>query len=488
MWTRYDFIPHNNETVHAARLAASTAVVEQSRSTISPPTDDVAAPPDSAWTSQGNAFVAWQRGSASGEIIEAVRFTAASGTWSSPVDIGGGANGAVYEVAAAVSASGDAFVVWERSAAIATTSSVRAVRYDGTAGTWGSVAELSSGTEDAGWPAIGADPAGNAVAVWTSWTLGSGAGFVRAARYDVVTGAWGAQVAIVSGAGYQDPQVALDAAGNAVAGWSRSDAIEASRYDVATDSWSPRTVLAAAGAHGGPSIAVNAQGAAAAVWGESQVIRGASYQTLAGAWTNPATLSGATTFPSLHDVAVDPAGNGVAAWLAGDGVSLVVQSSRFTTAFDGWVGPTPLSQPWPTGHGGWPSVAVDAAGNVAVVWAEGRPGASSVLTRRWEATPPAPIVTAVSPGSGLLSIALAPQPTLDPAFAPQTYRVLARRWRDVDGAQPGVAGLANRHRRTRGFHGPYAARACGQRRGRGRSRRCPSTPFQEQGPNRRRVS
>jgi hypothetical protein len=117
-------------------------------------------------------------------------------------------------------AAGNAVAVWRQHDG--TRNNIRANRYEAGTG-WGSAVLIE--TDDSGlaaYPQVVVDGAGNAVAVWSQW---DGTRYkVWANRYEAGTG-WGSAVLIETdnsgNAGY--PQVAVDAAGNAVAVWSQSD-------------------------------------------------------------------------------------------------------------------------------------------------------------------------------------------------------------------------------------------------------------------------
>lgn len=94
---------------------------------------------------------------------------------------------------------------------------------------WGSTPDLVSGVSTTGnaiyAPKVGVDAAGNAIALWTEpGPPNTGAAtVVRAARFDVATGRWGAPSTLSRGEPMaRAVDVAVDAAGNAVAVWNVS--------------------------------------------------------------------------------------------------------------------------------------------------------------------------------------------------------------------------------------------------------------------------
>ena len=109
-----------------------------------------------------------------------------------------------------------------------TRSNIYANRY--TAGTgWGTAALIE--TDNAGVasnPQIAFDAGGNAIAVWSQF---DGARSIYANRYTATTGTWGTAALIeTDNAGDAlEPQIAVDASGNAIAVWQQYDG---TRYNI----------------------------------------------------------------------------------------------------------------------------------------------------------------------------------------------------------------------------------------------------------------
>jgi hypothetical protein len=119
-----------------------------------------------------------------------------------------------------------------------------------------------------------------------------------------------------------EEQVAVDPAGNALAVWKRSngtnDIIQAASRPVASGVWQLPQDLSATGQNASlPHVALNAAGAAAVVWyrfsGTEYIVQSAVRST-AGAWGATKDLSAVGQSSYEAQVAIDPAGNGVAAW------------------------------------------------------------------------------------------------------------------------------------------------------------------------------
>jgi hypothetical protein len=234
-------------------------------------------------------------------------------------------------------------------------------------------------------PHVALDGSGNAVAVWQS------EGLVQA-TVRPAGGPWGARQEISARVGATDPQVALDPAGNSVVVWVRSDGSNSrvqSAARAAGGPWgSPQDLSAPGQSAGGPQVALDAAGNAVSVWvrsdGSNSRVQ-AAVRPAGGTWETPQDLSAAGLHASAPDVALDPAGDAVVVWLSsssqyGDG-ALVQVAVR--PAAGAWTPPEDISP----ANSSDPQVALDPARNAIAVW-EHFPGGS------------APVQAAVRPAGG----------------------------------------------------------------------------------------
>jgi hypothetical protein len=188
----------------------------------------------------------------------------------------------------AVNPDGHAFAVWYQFDGTAT--SVYANRYTPASG-WSSAQRISDGNpaEVAQQPQIAVDAAGNAIAVWEQSSSTSSASDIWANRYTAGSG-WGVAGMIESGFGNAgSPQVAVDPAGNAIAVWwqhagGRMDVV-ASRF-VPGVGWGAEGVIDtdAAGEGNAPRIAVDRSGNAIAIW--PRVIDAGGFNYVYSVWAN----------------------------------------------------------------------------------------------------------------------------------------------------------------------------------------------------------
>jgi hypothetical protein len=186
---------------------------------------------------------------------------------------------------------------------------------------------------------------------------------------------WAAPVLLSPGptTGYAyDPEVALNAAGDAVAGWTwQSGAVSltqvASRIHGRTD-WSRPQNLAEGG--GAPSLAIDQAGDALAGFSKGSFIGGVfqvAYRSgPGGSWQDPITVS---PDPNTMggNVAVNAAGDAVAGFTRWSGNGYVVQGAVRPAASGHWQQVVDLSDPGGNSPFG-AAVAIDRAGTAVALW------------------------------------------------------------------------------------------------------------------------
>jgi PKD repeat protein len=160
------------------------------------------------------------------------------------------------------------------------------------------------------------------------------------------------QVISVPGESVDQPQVAMDAAGNAVAVWRHTSgpATVQAVSRAADDPWAgwgaPQNLLVNGFSVANPQVSMNAAGDAGVVWeqGAGSAVQGAVRPASAGPSAPfPAAreLASGATAEANPSVAVDPAGNAVAAWREDGASSAAVRAAGFdadgpvVTAFTG---------------------------------------------------------------------------------------------------------------------------------------------------------
>jgi hypothetical protein len=263
----------------------------------------------------------------------------------------------------AVDPAGNAVAVWSDPGGLFS------CRYTPTDG-WGEVAWIGPGAE--GNAAVVMDADSNALAVWSfSWVETD-----IVSRKSKASGEWDPQQTINDGGGEAfDPQISMGADGSAVAVWQQSDGtrygIWSNRY-TRLDGW--RTYAepteTSTGDATNPQVAVDAQGNAIAVWVRSSGTRldiWSNRYTPSNGWGSAGRIETEDEGDARNpQVAVDAQGNTVAVWEQSEGTRLDVWSNRYTPS-NGW-GSAGRIETEDEGDASSPQVAVDAKGNAIAVW------------------------------------------------------------------------------------------------------------------------
>jgi hypothetical protein len=327
--------------------------------------------PQIAFDASGNALAVWHQSDGMRDNIYANRFSPGTG-WGTAelveIDNAGGASSPQI----AFDASGNALAVWRQSDGMR--NNIYANRFS--PGTGWAAAELieidNAGTANN--PQIAFDASGNALAVWEQSD-----GMRRniwANRFSPGTG-WAAAelIEINNAGGAYGPQIAFDPSGNALAVWEQSDGM---RTNIYANRFSPGTGWGAAelieidnaGDAYRPQIAFDASGNALAVWRQYDGMR---YNIWANRFS-PGTGWGAAELIEIDNagdayypqIAFDASGNALAVWRQFDGMRTSIYANRFSPA-TGW-GAAELVEVNNAGSAGSPQIAFDASGNALAVW------------------------------------------------------------------------------------------------------------------------
>lgn len=346
----------------------------------------LAVDPDLALSGAGEAVVVWDHevGSVCAtapdnpaciHILEASSRPA--GSWEAPVELMRPGVGSGPRVA--VNNRGDGVAVWRHD--IGAPRVLQAAYRPGTSRQWQAPIDLSEAGAIAGQD-VGLDASGNVVAVWN---LDRGSGYViQAEERPAASGVWGAPINLsqVGGNAPGPPSLALNANGDAVVVWTRSDGVVQASLR-SSGVWQAPTNLSAAGALLDPDVAIDSSGDAVAVWswqGPSRTVVQASFHPAGGGWTAPTQVSGTPASPAPRARAViDGAGNAVVVWLGGPAPG-VRAASRLRSS-GAWSRPVAVSAAGQAAAA--PELSMNPAGNAVTVWTQGartlaslRPGAS----------------------------------------------------------------------------------------------------------------
>jgi RTX calcium-binding nonapeptide repeat (4 copies) len=219
-------------------------------------------------------------------------------------------------------------------------------------------------------PQLVSDGSGDVVAVWRD--VDDNAESIRAAFRPRYGGFGDSETISVPALAAESPRVAMDRLGNSVAVWHVSttgrDSVVQASIRPAGGAWTaPQVVSDPSEPAFGADVSIQA-GRMTAVWVAREqwrpVIQTAT-RTMTELWTPPATISEPIGGSYAPTVAMDDKGGAVAAWQWWDGsyrrIEAAVRSS------DGaWSKPEELSAPGHTAT--TPLVAMDAAGNAVAAW------------------------------------------------------------------------------------------------------------------------
>jgi hypothetical protein len=206
---------------------------------------------------------------------------------------------------------------------------------------------------------------------------GSGGGGSAAVPPPPTAKAWGVAALIETdnvGPAYL-PQVAMDGSGNALAVWQQHDGMRfnlwSNRYTVGAG-WGVATLIETDNISDAsdPQIAVNASGNALAVWAQHDGAHRnivANHYTVGTGWGTAVLIetdnAGNANQPQ---VVMDANGNGLAVWTQDDDVHMNVMANRYT-AGSGWGTAAPIETN-NVGEAFEPRIAIGANGNALVVW------------------------------------------------------------------------------------------------------------------------
>ncbi|MFQ6012673.1 MAG: PKD domain-containing protein [Thermoplasmata archaeon] len=325
--------------------------------------------PQVAVDPQGNAVAVWAQSDGTRFNTWANRFVPGMG-WGTAELIETDDAGTAFGAQVAVDPQGNAIAVWEQDDG--TRFNIWANRFVPGVG-WGT-AELIE-TDNAGPsfnPQIAMDAAGSAMAVWYQ---SDGTGFSILANRFVPGVGWGTAELIENGAASAfGAEVAVAPQGDAVAVWTQFDpraSIWANRFVPGTGWGTAELIETDAGNAFQAHVAVDSQGSAVVVWDQNQFDG-----THSNIWANrfvPGVGWGTAELIETDDagdardphVAVAPEGNAIAVWEQDDGTGSNIWANRFVPGA-GW----DIAELVETeaGNAYRAHVAVAPEGNAVAVW------------------------------------------------------------------------------------------------------------------------
>jgi hypothetical protein len=240
--------------------------------------------------------------------------------------------------------------------------------------TWLSANDLSGVSPFAQEPSVAVDSEGEAVAVWQQ--VG---GALLEASVHPPDQSWQPPVQVASSASGSD-QVAFDAHGDATVVWlDISGAVKSATLAAGATTWTNPVTISPTSV-GSPALAVNSRGGAVAVWtvsvdDQTTIVQAAFRPAGASAWQTPIQLSTVpggmmppSNIVSVPRVALDPQGDAVAVWVQTLATSPSIVAATRPGVSGVWQSPAQIGSTGPTDGG--PQVVIDPAGRATAIWAD----------------------------------------------------------------------------------------------------------------------
>ena len=251
-----------------------------------------------AMDANGNALVVWRQYDGSRWEVRARRHVAGSG-WQAMQSIGPRDLDSMSYIDLAMDPNGNAVVVWVQLDGIST--SIWANRYDADADAWAGAENI--GTADPRnpqYPQAAMDASGNAMVVWQRHGVEVSGPItvyqfdIWANRYDAASGQWGGpeRIEFDNAGGAIHPQVAMDAAGNALVIWRQYDGLRHNLWSnrhVPGLGWGQPQLVENAdeGNVGYQRLAMDSDGNAMALWQMEEVATNSYFSLMANRWRAP---------------------------------------------------------------------------------------------------------------------------------------------------------------------------------------------------------
>jgi hypothetical protein len=328
----------------------------------------------------GDAVVVWDRFVAKGDFVVRAVWRPAGGAFGPPVDVSG-ASGQTTSPQIGIDGAGDVVVVW--SLFDGTNHVIEAALRSAAGGTWQPLGAVSAAGEDGLGPHLAVDQAGDALVVWERFT--GGADVARAA-WRTAGGGFAAPVDLSPpGEDAEEPQVAVDGAGDAVVIWAggNGSAMTEATSSSPGGAFTGKIDLSAPGVNRPLAVAVGPGGGAVAAWAWNN---GSELQAVArppgGSFGSPVTLSAGGSDPQA---AIDARGGAVVVWEHQNGAIRTVQAAA-APASGTFGAPVDLSLPGQDASD--PQASFDLAGHPYYVWLRLDPSTGNEIVQALLPPPP----------------------------------------------------------------------------------------------------
>jgi PKD domain len=303
-------------------------------------------------------------------VLSICASASAAPTWLTPTTISEAQD--PFELALAVDSGGDAVTAWSDFGG--GNENIEAAGTTAPGAGWNSptkLAESSFFIFQPPMPQVAIDSHGDAVAVWEIYK--NSKWYVQASQMPA-GGTWQTPVQLAeTNYALGQPQVAIDAQGDAVAAWTTSngshDLIDASELPAGGSWQTPAQISGSSEEAAQPHVAMNAAGDAVVAWtiwtGSTNTIAAAELPA-GGTWQTPAQISNAGNEDYDPQVAIDEHGDVVAVWEHNNGGQEVVQAAQLPAGGSWQSTASQLSEGGQSAYN--PELASNPQGDAVVVW------------------------------------------------------------------------------------------------------------------------
>lgn len=297
-----------------------------------------------------------------------------------------------YSPSVALTASGDAIAVYcqpfyDALGGLRRTL-INSSRYDRLTGTWSAARPISvKDWSFGGHPDIAVDSNGNAIAIWDEDSQ------TWARRFDATLGAWETSATNLSVTNVPH-RIVVDGNNIFTAVWVENSTVFARRFNAKLNRWDASVRIgydpAVLPGASDLQVDVNTAGSVIVVWQQRTTlpdntiqysIDSSRFDPVANTWSAPAALTASDSLAYSPRVAVDNAGNAMAAWLQTTMTGSSLQTARFAATGSTWSAPMLTDQ---TGTSTIASIVLgmDGNGNAEVIWLD---TATGIVERRYDA-------------------------------------------------------------------------------------------------------
>jgi hypothetical protein len=327
----------------------------------------------------GDALAVWDSGTLGPHIVRTARFDHLAGRWSAPLDISGPDTTSMIVTNASIAgdSTGNAVAAWLRA-----DGRIQAARFSAASMTWSTPIDLAAAGSEGRSPRVTMDSSGTATVVWAQLPSLNNQliGTVYAARSTASAGTWSAAEPISDPTALSffgpDPQVAAAANGDVTTTWLQAGVgIQSSRYTASLGTWDQAVTISSNQYAHGSSVAVNASGDAVASWSQwagASVVAAALRDSSGSTWGPPTLLTRSAETGVQPTAIIDDAGRAAVIWIGSDGYRSMADLARFDPDAGTWSDPERLSVSVPSGLGSGqypePQLTVDPVGNLTAIW------------------------------------------------------------------------------------------------------------------------